>query len=122
MKDRESEEMYLETIFLLSKKNVNVRSVDIVNEREMAKSSVSRGVNLLQERGYITIDSDTGIIKFTKKGFERANNIYDKHQVFTQIFIEYGASKELAEENACRIEHVIDEELFELIKKKHQKQ
>ena len=117
MRTRESEEMYLETILLLKQKSTNVHSVDVVGELNYAKSSVSRGMNLLVKNGYITMDRVTGVIEFTEKGREKANNIYERHHVLTKALEKIGASAEMAEENACRIEHVISEEKFEIIKK-----
>ena len=109
MRTRESEEMYLETILLLKQKSANVHSVDVVGELNYAKSSVSRGMNLLVKNGYITMDRVTGVIEFTEK--------YERHRVLTKALEKIGASAEMAEENACRIEHVISEEMFEIIKK-----
>lgn len=117
MRTRESEEMYLETILLLKQKSTNVHSVDVVGELNYAKSSVSRGMNLLVKNGYITMDRVTGVIEFTEKGREKANNIYERHRVLTKALEKIGASAEMEEENACRIEHVISEEMFEIIKK-----
>lgn len=117
MRTRESEEMYLETILLLKQKKATVRSVDVVEELDYAKSSVSRGMNLLVKNGYITMDRVTGVIEFTEKGREKAQNIYERHRVLTKALEKIGASAEMSEENACRIEHVISEELFEIIKK-----
>ena len=117
MRTRESEEMYLETILLLKQKSTNVHSVDVVGELNYAKSSVSRGMNLLVKNGYITMDRVTGVIEFTEKGREKAQNIYERHRVLTKALEKVGASAEMAEENACRIEHVISEEMFEIIKK-----
>ncbi len=117
MRTRESEEMYLETILLLKQKSTNVHSVDVVEELNYAKSSVSRGMNLLVKNGYITMDRVTGVIEFTEKGREKAQNIYERHRVLTKALEKIGASAEMAEENACRIEHVISKEMFEIIKK-----
>ncbi len=117
MRTRESEEMYLETILLLKQKSTNVHSVDVVEELNYAKSSVSRGMNLLVKNGYITMDRVTGVIEFTEKGREKAQNIYERHRVLTKALEKVGANAELAEENACRIEHVISEDMFEIIKK-----
>ena len=117
MRTRESEEMYLETILLLKQKSTNVHSVDVVGELNYAKSSVSRGMNLLVKNGYITMDRVTGVIEFTEKGREKAQNIYERHRVLTKALEKVGASAEMAEENACRIEHVISEDMFEIIKK-----
>lgn len=115
MRDHESEEMYLETILVLKGERAVVRSIDIAERLGYAKSSVSRGVNLLQDRGYIVIDDD-GFIGFTEQGAKKAEQVYERHRVLTDFFIGLGANTELAESNACRIEHVIDKEIFELIK------
>lgn len=116
MRTRESEEMYLETIFLLKKKKANVRSVDIVDTLNYAKSSVSKAVNLLVKKGYITLDRVSGDIDFTADGKERAEKIYERHEVLTRALEKIGADAAMAEENACRIEHVVSDELFEIIK------
>ena len=117
MKDHESEEMYLETILVLKGVRPAVRSIDIAEKLGYAKSSVSRGMSLLQDRGYITVGDD-GFIDFTEAGAQKANGIFERHGILTKLLKELGADDALAESNACRIEHVIDEELFELIKKR----
>ncbi len=115
MKTRESEEMYLETILLLKNRKGNVRSVDIVEELDYAKSSVSRAVNLLQSKGYIDIDKN-GDITLTESGGEKAQGIYERHRLITLSLMKIGAEPDVAEENACRIEHVISDDMFEIIK------
>ena len=116
---RESEEMYLETSLLLHRKKANVRAVDVCDELSYVKSSVSRGVNLLKKKGYITIDVATGDIEFTDTGRKKAEGIYERHKILTAALCKIGADPELAEENACRIEHVISEETFERLKVAH---
>ena len=116
IKYRESEEMYLETILLLKQKSSNVHAVNIADELGYSRPSVSRGINLLVKRGYVTVDP-SGVIAFTEAGKLKAENIYARHKVITQLLELLGANKELAEENACRIEHVITPELFEVLKK-----
>lgn len=115
MKTHESEEMYLETILLLKQKRATVRSIDIVEELGYAKSSVSRAVGLLIRKGYIVIDG-AGDISLTEEGQGKAAGIYERHRVITRALMSIGADKELAETNACRIEHVISDEMFELLK------
>ena len=110
---RESEEMYLETILLLHQGKPNVRAVDVCDELGYVKSSVSRGVNLLEKKGYIHIDRDTGNLTFTDSGRKKAESIYERHQTLTKALIKIGANPELAEENACRIEHVVSDEMME---------
>ena len=116
VKYQESEEMYLETILLLKQKSTNVHAVNIAEELGYSKPSVSRGMSLLIQKGYITIGSG-GEIKFTTEGKAKAENIYERHTVITALLEKAGASREIAEENACRIEHVITPELFDILKK-----
>ena len=117
MKYRESEEMYLETILLLKEQKGSLRAIDVAGELGYAKSSVSRAVGLLTKRGYITVDVATGEINLTESGASRAKHIYERHGLITELLKQVGASDEVAEENACRIEHVITDEMFAVLKK-----
>ena len=114
---RESEEMYLETILRLGQSKSAVRSVDVADELGYAKSSVSRGINLLKDKGYICVNAATGAISFTQEGRRRAEAVYERHRILTAALIKLGAGRALAEENACRIEHVVSGELMEILKK-----
>lgn len=117
MKVRESEEMYLETILLLKKRSNFVRSVDIAEELGYSRPSVSRAVGLLSKKEYIRIDKG-GEITLTAEGERRAVEIYERHELIADFLMELGADADMAEDNACRIEHVITPELFELLKKR----
>lgn len=116
MKVYESEEMYLETILNLKSKKSLVRSVDIVEELGYAKSSVSRAVNLLDKKGYIVIEKN-GEITLTEQGRKKAESIFERHNVLKCALVKLGANEESAENNACRMEHVITDDIFELVKK-----
>ncbi len=112
----ESGEMYLETILVLKKRNTQVRSIDIARELNFSKPSVSRAVGILKDEGYILIDS-SGYIELTEKGMEIAKSIYEKHKILTEFFTSIAkVPHEVAEEDACRIEHVISNETFQGIK------
>lgn len=115
---QESGEMYLETIFILSKEISNVRSIDICEYMGYSKPSVSRAVGLLKNGGYILVDKD-GYITLTPEGLEIAENIYERHNILTDILTYLGVDKQIASEDACRIEHVISNETFEALKSKH---
>ena len=115
MRYRESEEMYLETIFLLTKQKSIVHSVDIATELNYSRASVSRAVNLLQKKGYISINA-SGEITFTDVGTEKAISIYERHSIITKVLTKIGATEEIAEENACRFEHAITPELLSVMK------
>lgn len=112
----ESGENYLETILILYKKNGNVKSIDIARELNFSKPSVSRAVGLLKSSGYILVD-DSGDIKLTELGRKTAESIYERHKLITEFLIEtLKVSKEVAEENACKMEHIISQEVFDGIK------
>ena len=111
----ESEEMYLETILLLQKKNPYVRSVDIAMELGYSKPSVSVAVKKMANEGFITVETG-GRIQLTELGAQRAADIYDRHRVITELLVRIGANRAVAEENACRIEHVVSAELIEVIR------
>lgn len=116
VKYQESEEMYLETILLLKQKSANVHAINVAEELGYSKPSVSRGVNLLIQKGYISIGNG-GELQFTEAGKQKAEGIYERHIVITKLLEMTGADRALAEENACRIEHVITPELFKILKK-----
>ncbi|MCE5202342.1 MAG: metal-dependent transcriptional regulator [Synergistaceae bacterium] len=114
---QESGENYLETILMLGEENGTVRSIDIANKLGYAKPSVSRAVGLLRERGFITMEQN-GELLLTQSGFEKASAIYERHKLISKFFVELlGVEKDVADRDACRIEHVISEESFEKIKK-----
>lgn len=115
MELHESAEMYLETILVLTKKNPNVRSVDIASEMNFKKPSVSVAMKSLRENGYININGD-GYIALTDKGMQIANTIYERHEFISKWLVCIGVDKEIASEDACRIEHVISPESFEAVK------
>ncbi len=115
MKLLESGEMYLETIYVLSKKQQVVRSIDVVNHTGYSKPSVSRAVNLLKDNGYISIDTD-GHITLTESGLEVSNRIYERHTVLTRLLCIMGVDSETASADACKMEHVISDETFEKMK------
>ena len=111
----ESGEMYLETIYVLSKTNSFVRSIDICVHMGFSKPSVSRAVGLLKSSGYIHVDKDGGIT-LTDSGREIAEKIFERHTILTGLLIHLGVSRETASEDACKMEHVISDETFEAIK------
>ena len=115
MQLQESGEMYLESIYVLSKKITNVRSVDISEYMGYSKPSVSRAVSLLKSGGYIVMDKDN-FITLTDSGLEIAEKIYERHTVLTAMLVRMGVSEETASEDACRMEHAISDETFEAIK------
>lgn len=116
MKIQESAENYLETILVLTKKNSNVRSIDIANSMSFSKPSVSVAMKNLREAGHISIDGD-GFISLLPTGMEIAEKTYERHKFFTKWLESLGVNSEIAAEDACRIEHVISEESFDAMQK-----
>ena len=115
MQIHESAENYLETIRRLSKKLPVVRSVDIANELDFKKSSVSIAMKNLREGGKITV-TQAGYIYLTDSGREIAEMIYERHQWLTNWLISLGVDSNIAAEDACKMEHVISKESFEALK------
>ena len=113
---QESGEMYLETIYTLTKERANVRSIDICEHMGFSKPSVSRAVGLLKNGGFITVNKD-GYISLTDVGLEVAEKIYQRHEILTGFFVWLGVNKNTAAEDACKIEHDISDESFEAIKR-----
>lgn len=112
----ESGENYLETILRLKEKNGAVRSVDIARELNFSKPSVSRAIGILKSDGYITIEAG-GEIELTSKGLEKAESVYERHKLLTEFLQKVaGVDQTAAEENACRMEHIISDDVFQGIK------
>lgn len=116
MKIHESAENYLETIYILSKRKPEVRSIDIVNELHFSKPSISVAMKNLRENGYINMDRD-GFITLTDAGKAIALTIYERHVLLSEWLTQLGVDEKTALEDACRIEHVISAESFEAIKR-----
>lgn len=116
MHNNESSENYLETILILSKKLPVVRSVDIAEELNITKPSVSVAMKKLRENDYILV-SKAGFITLTEKGLEIASSIYERHTFISKWLISLGVSEETAVTDACRMEHYISKESFEAMKK-----
>ena len=113
---QESGEMYLETILILSERQPVVRSVDVADYMGFSKPSVSRAVGLLKQGEFITVDKD-GFLWLTEAGREVASKIYERHRVLTSLLKQIGVSDEVAEEDACRVEHDISDETFDALRK-----
>lgn len=116
LKTVESEDMYLKTIYLLSRGKESIRAVDISNELFVSQGAVSKAVRKMEEDGYIKLDGHN-IISFTKNGLLRAEKIYERYTVFTEILKSYGVPENLAKETACKMEHDVSDKVFEYIKK-----
>ena len=113
---QESGEMYLETIYVLSKKSSSVRSIDIGEYMGYSKPSVSRAVGLLKAGEYIKVDAD-GYITLTEAGEEVACKMYERHTMLTEFLVSLGVDCDIASEDACKIEHHISDDSFDAIKK-----
>ena len=113
---QESGEMYLETIYILTRNNSGVRSIDVVEHMGFSKPSVSRAIGLLKSGGYVTVSPD-GYLNLTDVGLDVAEKIYTRHNIITAFLEKIGVSKDVASADACKIEHVISDESFDAIKK-----
>ena len=115
MKIQQSAENYLETIYMLQKSKGTCRSVDIANELGFSKPSVSIAMKNLRENGFIEVMGD-GNIQLLEPGRKIAEELFERHTMLTECLISLGVPREVAVEDACRIEHVISKESFDAIK------
>ena len=113
---QESGEMNLETIYVLTKKIGNVRSIDVCEYMGYSKPSISRAMSILKNAGYITVDKN-GYLTLTESGIQIAEKTYERHNVLKNLFIKMGVGEQTASDDACKIEHVISDEVFNAIKK-----
>ena len=109
-----SAEDYLESMIILKEKNGYIRSVDIAGFLGVTKPSVSNAMKRLREEGYIEMNR-SGFITVTEKGMEIADKIYTRHKKLTDFFVALGVNEEVAEDDACKIEHDLSDETFEAI-------
>lgn len=114
MKIRQSAEDYLETILRLREEKGYARSIDIATTLGITKPSVSVAMKRLRENGYINMD-ENNYITLTEEGRKIAQRIYNRHKALTKFLTQLGVDAETAQEDACRVEHVISEESFEAI-------
>ena len=111
----ESAEMYLETIYVLTEKSANVRSIDVAEYMGYSKPSVSRAVSLLKQGGYLVMAAD-GVLSLTDEGKAQAKKIFERHTVLSSFLALIGVDDEVAAKDACKIEHVVSDETILAIK------
>ena len=116
MRLQESGEMYLETIYILAQSNPVVRSIDIVEHMGYSKPSVSRAVGLLKNGGFITVN-ELGHIHLTKDGLAVAQRMYERHTLLREFLVRLGVDDAVADDDACKIEHLISDQSFDAIKR-----
>jgi Mn-dependent DtxR family transcriptional regulator len=112
----ESGEDYLEKIYLMSLQSNEIHKVDIANEFNYSKPSITKAIKILTKNGYIIVDSITNHIFLTEDGIHEAKKILYKHKVLTEFWVKLGVSLEVAEKDACHMEHLISNETFEKVK------
>lgn len=112
MRNNQSLEDYLERILMLTEKRMHVRSIDLANDMNYSKPSISIAMKKLEEKGLVTVDKDTGFLSLTEEGNKIARNTYEKHCTLRDFFISIGVDPEVAADDACKIEHDLSEETF----------
>ena len=76
-----------------------------------SKPSVSVAMKHFRENGYIVMDAE-GYITLTEAGKKIAARIYERHQLLTKYLIALGVDTQVAQEDACKLEHDLSEESF----------
>jgi Mn-dependent DtxR family transcriptional regulator len=112
----ESGQMYLETIYVLSKEKTSVHSIDVSEHMGYSKPSVSRAIGILKSGGYVEMAED-GSLTLTESGLSVAEQIYERHTILTECLVRLGVDRETAAEDACKMEHVISDASMAALKK-----
>ena len=116
MKIQESGENYLETILILQNKNGSVRSIDVANELDFTKASVSRAMSILKEAGFLIMEPGGNLV-LTESGRKKAESVYERHTLIARFLeMTLGVSHDTAVQDSCRIEHIISQESFDRIR------
>ncbi len=105
---QESGEMYLETVYILTRESTHVRAIDIAEQMGYSKPSVSRAMGLLKRDGYILVN-ENGFITLTDTGLQVADKIYNRHKILTEFLVQLGVDRSVAAQDACKIEHYISD-------------
>jgi len=114
----ESGENYLETILVLKERNGKVRSVDVAAELDYSKPSISRAIGILKKEGLVAVD-ENGFLELTEAGRARAAAVFDRHKIIAGYLLSIlGVDETTAQEDACRIEHVLSENSFQRMKER----
>ena len=108
---QESGQMYLETIYVLTKNSSAVRAIDVGEHMGFSKPSVSRALGLLKKGGFVEVDGN-GFLSLTSAGKEVAEKIYERHTLFTRLLVAFGVDEAVAVKDACRMEHAISDASF----------
>ncbi|SFW42824.1 metal-dependent transcriptional regulator [Ruminococcus flavefaciens] len=116
----EAVENYLETILILSQKQPDVHAIDICSYLGYSRPTVSIILKKMKDEGLVTVDDDNHI-RLTDAGRHVAERIYDRHNVLTELFILLGVSRDIASEDACKVEHDISDETFAMLKSHYRK-
>ena len=113
---RNSGQMYLETIYVLSKTMSLVRAIDVCQHMGYSKPSVSRAVGILKKNCYLIVH-ENGHLELTEAGKKVGERTYECHTVLTEVLTYIGVPEDIASEDACKIEHDISDETFYALKK-----
>ena len=114
---KETQEMYLKVIYELSRRKGSVRAIDIVTERGYARSTVSYAMKSLRAKGLVAVTAD-GEIRLTEEGRERVEKVNRRYEVFTEMLEQLGVPQTQASAVACRMEHIVPDDIFLLIERK----
>ena len=112
----ESGEMYIETIYVLTKMGAPPRAIDVGEQMGFSKPSVSRAIGILKKNGFVTVGKD-GAITLTDEGTALAKKIFERHTILTAFLEKIGVPAEVAEQDACKIEHRISDDSVAAIKR-----
>ena len=110
-------EDYLEEIYIAHLNNTPLKGAELARKLNISRASVSEALSRLVAKELIKYNSYEAI-SLTNKGFTEAKKVYDKHHILKNFFVEVlGISADEASENACKIEHIISQNILDKMTK-----
>ena len=110
----QSAEDYLETILLLAEAQPVVHRVDVAKQVGVSQAAVNKAMKILLEKGLIYEDGKH--LFLTEEGRAYAKAVFEKHCIIRDFLLALGVPPERAEEDACKMEHVVSADTFEQMK------
>ena len=115
VKNHQSEEDYLESILMLSRQQTVVHRIDVAKRMGVSQAAVNKAVKLLCEKEYVYEDGKH--LYLSEQGKAYAEAVYEKHCIIRNFLMQNGVSAEAAEEDACRMEHLLSDETFAMMRR-----
>ena len=109
-------ESYIEVVYDLCLEHKHAHTKSIAEKMNVKMSSAAEAISNLSSAGLVNY-SIRKPVTLTEKGKRIAEHLQKKHRILEQFFSAIGCNAELSEKTACKVEHIIDDKVTDLIEK-----